>query len=250
MRRLLLALGALVLALVAVIGVEVVLLGRREFLPPDPGYEIDELLDPAARAGGDPIELAVLGDSTVAGVGSPTARESLAALVAQRVAERTGRPVHVVGFGVAGGRTASVLSDQLPDVEPGRFDVILVVAGANDATHRTAPGDLERDLRALIHEARARAPHLVLGSTPAFSGTPALPEPIRSFVHWYSGLLRASQRAVAGEAGVPLVDLAATAGPRFEGVPEAFSSDGFHPSPVGYGFWADALAPAVADVLD
>ena len=25
----------------------------------------------------------------------------------------------------------------------------------------------------------------------------------------------------------------------------ATSVDGFHPSPIGYGFWADALAPAV-----
>jgi lysophospholipase L1-like esterase len=28
-------------------------------------------------------------------------------------------------------------------------------------------------------------------------------------------------------------------------VPEATSSDGFHPSPIGYGFWADAIAPAI-----
>jgi lysophospholipase L1-like esterase len=48
---------------------------------------------------------------------------------------------------------------------------------------------------------------------------------------------------------VVFVDLAEQASPRFLGVPEATSPDGFHPSPVGYGFWADALAPAVVEAL-
>ncbi|MBA3586444.1 MAG: SGNH/GDSL hydrolase family protein, partial [Chloroflexi bacterium] len=38
--------------------------------------------------------------------------------------------------------------------------------------------------------------------------------------------------------------------PRFEGRPEATSSDGFHPSPIGYGFWADAIAPAVVAAFE
>jgi lysophospholipase L1-like esterase len=64
----------------------------------------------------------------------------------------------------------------------------------------------------------------------------------------YSGVLRAEQvAAVEAVPGARFVDLAAEASPRFLGVPEATSSDGFHPSPVGYGFWADALAPAVVD---
>jgi lysophospholipase L1-like esterase len=66
----------------------------------------------------------------------------------------------------------------------------------------------------------------------------------------YSGVLRGEQRAAAaGRRGVWFVDLAADASPRFEGVPDATSSDGFHPSPIGYGFWADAIAPAVVDAL-
>lgn len=37
----------------------------------------------------------------------------------------------------------------------------------------------------------------------------------------------------------------------FFGVPNAMSCDGFHPGPIGYGFWADALAADVAAaVLD
>jgi lysophospholipase L1-like esterase len=69
-------------------------------------------------------------------------------------------------------------------------------------------------------------------------------------VDLYSGMLRREQRtAAAGVSGVSFVDLAADASPRFAGVPEATSSDGFHPSPIGYGFWADAISPSVVAAL-
>jgi lysophospholipase L1-like esterase len=90
----------------------------------------------------------------------------------------------------------------------------------------------------------------VLAGTPRFHANPIIPEPLRTFVDRYSGLLRGQQRsAVEGVPGVRFVDLAAEASPRFIGVPEATSVDGFHPSPIGYGFWADALAPAVISGL-
>ena len=67
------------------------------------------MVQPVGRFDRPPVlELAVLGDSTVAGVGSPTEAETLAVLVAQRVADALGRPVHVVGHGVSGARTATV----------------------------------------------------------------------------------------------------------------------------------------------
>lgn len=240
------ALGAVVL----VFGFQLALLSRRAFLSPHVRFLVDELVTPAGGGSGEPIRLAVLGDSTVAGVGAPSADESLAGQVARRLAEASSRPVHVVGFGVSGARTASVRSEQLAQVESGRFDALLLVVGANDVTHATAPWNLGRDLAALLHASRERTPRVVLASTPAFAGTPALPEPIRSVAHAYSRVLRSTQRRAAAVAGVPLVDLATAAGPRFRGRPEAFSSDGFHPSPIGYGFWADALAPALIEALD
>lgn len=238
------ALGGMLGAGVGLIGTELYLLSRREFLPMDPGYVVDLVVPGPDGGRDDPLRLAVLGDSTVAGVGSPTEAESLPALIAGRVATASGRAVRVVGHGISGARTATV-GAQLALVD-GRVDAIVIVVGSNDATHATPWPQFRRDLEALLGEAAGRSDVVVLAGTPRFHANPIIPEPLRTLVDRYSGLLRGEQRAaVEAVAGTRFVDLAADASPRFIGVPDATSVDGFHPSPIGYGFWADALAPAV-----
>jgi lysophospholipase L1-like esterase len=120
--------------------------------------------------------------------------------------------------------------------------------GANDATHATPWPRLRTDAESMLRRAREHAPVVVLVGTPRFHANEIIPEPLRTMVDRYAGLLRGEQRAaVAAVDGARFVDLAAEASPRFLGRPEATSVDGFHPSPVGYGFWADAIAPAVVN---
>ncbi|MDQ3691472.1 MAG: SGNH/GDSL hydrolase family protein [Chloroflexota bacterium] len=247
MRRLVVVIGLAVVGFGALIGVELFLLSRREFLPSDPGYRVEARVEPATGAADAPaLRLAVLGDSTVAGVGSPTEAESLPVLIAQRVADRLGRPVQVKGFGVPGARSGTLTFDQLP-LEVGAFDVAVLVIGSNDATHATPWPEMRRQTVEMLEAATAEGARVILAGTPRFSGTEIIPEPLRTMVDRYSGILRGEQRsAVAEFPSVRFVDLAADASPRFEGRPDATSSDGFHPSPIGYGFWADAIAPAVA----
>jgi lysophospholipase L1-like esterase len=236
-----------VLALVAVLVVEVYLAVNAEYLPTDPGYTIETTVGPPA---GEPVDLVVLGDSTVAGVGSPTLAQSLPVLVAGRVAERLDRPVHVIGLGVPGARTATVLEDQVPLLRALKPDVVLIVIGSNDVTHVTAPWTLREQTPAMIEAAvEASGAPVVVGGIPQFRTVPALLEPLRWMVGRYANILREAQRGAVAAAGAPYVDIAALASPRFIGKPESMSSDGYHPSPLGYGFWADALAPAVADTL-
>ena len=207
------------------------------------------MVQPAGGSTPAPVlELAVLGDSTVAGVGSPTEAETLAVLVAQRVADALGRPVHVVGHGVAGARTATVRV-QLDAVADGT-DALLIVVGANDATHATSWLAFAEQTRELLGAAAAGVgDQCVLGSTPRFYGTEIIPQPLRFMVDVYAGVLRGEAASRGGgkhrtSPGRP----GGLVAPRFEGVPEATSRDGFHPSPIGYGFWADALAAELAVV--
>ena len=240
------AVGVL-LALVAVLAVEVYAAATAEYLPSDPGYVVEA----TTRAGaGPPLHLVVLGDSTVAGVGSTSEDESLAVLVAERVAARLGRAVHVVGLGVSGARTATVLSEQIPLLRQADPDVVLIVIGSNDVTHVTPAWRLDDQTKAMVAAAReaADAP-VVVGGIPQFRTVPALRQPLRWIAGRYANVLREVQRAAVADAGARFVDIAALASPRFLGKPESMSRDGFHPSPIGYGFWADALAPAVAEAL-
>ena len=233
----------------ALLATELKLLRRRQFLPMDPGYAVRSRVEPLGGATGSVVRLAVLGDSTVAGVGSPTERESLPVLIAQRVADAMRRPVDVIGHGVSGARVASALRDQLPLIA-GDVDAVVVVVGANDATHATPPWRFRRDIETLLRAARRHATVVVLGGTPRFHRNEIIPEPLRTLLDRYSTILRRAQMAaVRAVPGARFVDIAREASPRFAGVPEATSSDGFHPSPIGYGFWADAIAPAVTGGL-
>jgi len=223
-------------ALVGLLVVEAVVARRRDY-----PFEAYERVSHRAGGKGDPLRVAMLGDSTVAGVGAPTVEGTLPAQTAERVAAALGRPVVVDGFGVSGVRTGQVLGMQGEDLED--YDVVVVVIGSNDVTHLTPPWVLRRHTAALLD---GLPKPVVLGGIPLFGGATAMPRPLRDLVRLYAKVLRGVQIDVtAGRGGVTFVNIAVEASPRFRGVPDAMSTDGFHPAPTGYGFWADALAAGI-----
>lgn len=225
---------------------EVIVARGRTYLT-DVDFRVDRTVGPVRRAAA-PFELRVLGDSTAAGVGTDAAAESLPVLLAERVAQQLGRPVHVVGVGVSGARTVDVRRRQLPAIG-NDADALVIVVGSNDVIHVTPPWRLEARTRALLEDAAATRVPVVLGGIPRFAGVTAFPQPLRAVTDAYAAIQRERQReATSRIPDAVFVDIAALASPRFVGRPEAFSSDEFHPSTIGYGFWADALAPAVVAV--
>lgn len=249
-RRLALALAAgLPVAALSVLGAQIWLAANGDYLSGHPGYRVEATV---GRGDAPPVRLAVLGDSTAAGVGATSEARSLPVQVAVRVADATGRRVRVVGYGVSGARTDTVRRLQVPRLAGRRFDVVLVVAGANDVTHATPPWVLRRRTIALLDALARTHPDagLVLAGIPEFATVPAFAQPLRALAGAYADVLRGVQHDVArARDGVGYVDLAREAGPRFVGRPASMSPDGFHPAALGYGFWADALAPAVVDAL-
>lgn len=240
------------LAFVVLLGVEAAMTTRREFFA-TPDYTVEATLE---REGTPPqgpaVEMVMLGDSTVAGLGAERVEDSLAVQTAQRVSDATGRQVHVRGLGISGAVTADVRDDQIPRIE-GEVDVVVIVIGSNDVTHLTPPWSFDDLTESMLREAQRQAPGaaVVLGGIPLFGEARALDEPLRSVVEGYAGVLRGVQRTAAQSVrGAAFVDIAAEASPRFVGVEGAMSRDQFHPGAIGYGFWADALAPAVAEALE
>lgn len=233
-------------AVAALVLGEIVLARGRTYLVDVP-FTVDQTVG-IGDGDREPLELRLLGDSTAAGVGTDRAADALPTLVAERVASQLGRPVHVVGLGMSGVRTADVASAQLAPVRGA--DVVVIVIGSNDVIHATPPWRMRRRTAALLDAAAALDVPVVLGGIPRFSGVGALQQPLRAIVDGYAAVLRDVQQEVAAtRSDVRFVDIAELASPRFVGVPEAMSSDEFHPSTVGYGFWADALAPAVVDAV-
>ncbi|HJP72251.1 MAG TPA: SGNH/GDSL hydrolase family protein [Candidatus Limnocylindria bacterium] len=251
--------GTAIGAFAGLVAIQLMRLRRMEFLPGHPGFYINHVVRPAgAQAGGARLRLVVLGDSTTAGVGVDRPQDSLPFRLAHRIADQERRDVHVVSYGWAGARVADLVRQQLPRaLQPLRAsesepflpgaDVVAVVIGSNDATHRTTPGRFRADLRATLSGIRAAAPgaRVVLAGIPAFRGALRGVEPLIFLTDQYARLLRPIGRSEAARLGVAYADLASELPERLRGQTDIFSPDRFHPSAAGYAAWADVIADAL-----
>jgi lysophospholipase L1-like esterase len=271
MRRVLLRLlqlgsGALA-AFGVLVGIQVLRLRRVRLLPGHPGFWISHVVRPAADGdrGGGRLHMIVFGDSTTAGVGVDAAEASLPYRVAQLVADRRQREVRVLSYGWAGARVADLADDQVPrslraPADGGtsplrRADLVMVVAGANDATHRTRLTRFRHDLRAALDRIADAAPaaEVVVASVPRLRGALTHLEPLISLADAYGAPLRRIQRHEAERAGAAFADLARDVLPRLRGVVDpatAMSADGFHPGPPVYAAWAEVIAEALDEARE
>lgn len=220
---------------------------RLRYAASDPAvHRVDLLVHPAAPGGRDvaPVELAAFGDSGMAGVGVRDVAQTLPAQIARRVADELGRPVHVVGHGRYGARTADVLTGQVLEVT-GPVDVCVVMVGTNDVVRLTPWPRLARESDELLDALAGLGP-VVLSSLPEFRAMIAVPTVLRPVLAARAVMVRCvQQRAVRLRPDAVLVDVRRAVGRRFVGDAATMSADFFHPSALGYGLIADVLAPAV-----
>jgi lysophospholipase L1-like esterase len=253
-------LGAAAGAFAGLVAVQLMRMRRMEFLPGWPGFAINHIIMPSA---GEPtnaarLNIVVLGDSTTAGVGVSRPEDALPYLLARRVANAERRSVRVVSYGWAGARVADLPRQQVPrasaPIRPndrGPFlpdaDIVAVVIGSNDATHRTPPNRYRSDLRTTLEGIRRQAPNarIVLAGIPAFRGAlPAL-EPLIFLADQFGRLLRPISRAEAARIGAAYADLHSEVPGLIAGRRDVLSSDRFHPSAVGYDAWAEVIFQAL-----
>lgn len=245
MTRFLLALVAAAIALAAMIGLEILLALRREYLPTDPPLAIGGTFGAAS----DPeLTFVVLGDSTAAGLGAGHPDRAYATLLAKRLAAE-GRRVRLLAFGVSGARIHDVLRHQAPMAVEAKPDLVFVGIGANDVTHLTPLDEVRADASELVERLRASGAAVVIAGAPDMRAA-AWHEPLRSLAGWRGRAVAAAVEEGGREAGATTVPLAERTGPYFARDPEdAYGGDDFHPGPGGYRAWADAIYPELRPLL-
>jgi len=186
-----------------------------------------------AAEGGDLVYVAI-GDSTAQGIGASRPGLSYVGLIAEQVAEATGRVVHVVNLSVSGATTALAVRDQLPKFGRYRPDLVTVSIGANDIALWDA-ADFDRNIRTIF---AALPPHAIVADLPCFY----LPRNERKVAE-ANRMLRAAARDHHLRV-VPLHEHTRRQGLR--GILTEFARDMFHPNDAGYRVWAGAFRPAVA----
>ncbi|TVS13288.1 MAG: SGNH/GDSL hydrolase family protein [Wenzhouxiangella sp.] len=198
--------------------------------------------------GADPVlRVLAVGESPLAGVGLDEQSQGLAARLAERLSEATGRAVQW-RTAARGGLTAAALREKLvPGLAPEPADLILIGLGVNDSLALRSARRWQRDLEDLIKELHARtgpAPVLLAG-VPDMYHFPLLPSPLRLLLGSRSRLLdRAAARLAARREHTNYVSMALDARST-----ELFCEDGFHPNRDGHIQWAEQLTPAALQLL-
>ncbi|WP_209307714.1 SGNH/GDSL hydrolase family protein, partial [Geodermatophilus sp. DF01-2] len=200
------------------------------------------------RARGRPIVLAVLGDSTAAGLGVERAAQTPGVLLAAALAELAERPVRLVRLAVSGARSGQ-LEAQVDRALHERPDVALIMIGANDVTSRTAPAVSVRHLRDAVQRLTEAGTQVVVGTCPDLGTIRPIGQPLRLLARRWSRQLAAAQTIAVVEAGGRTVSLGSVLGPTFAEDSGLFSADEFHPSAAGYAAAAAVLLPSIADSL-
>ena len=230
-----------VVSIGAMVGVEVVLAMRRDYLPTAPAMQLGGAFGPEDAT---PLKLVVLGDSTAAGVGAPSPRDAYPSVLAERLAG-VDRRVTLAAFGISGARVADVLGEQVPRAEAENPDVVFVGIGANDTTHLTPLGDVRRNMREVVRRLRSSGARVVVAGAPDMRAS-AFYEPLRSLVGWRGCAVAGAIADAARSEGAYVVPLAEKTGPVFATDPDLYNSeDDFHPSAAGYRLWADAIYPVL-----
>ncbi len=200
---------------------------------------------------GEPIELAVLGDSGAAGLGCEAPEETPSVILATGLAAVSGRPVRLRNVSVVGSESSG-LEPQLDRllVDGYHPQAVVVVIGANDVTHRIRVSDAVRELTTCVERLRELGCEVVVGTCPDLGTLEPVAQPLRTVARHLSRQLAAAQTIAVVGAGGRTVSLGDVLGPEFAARPrEMFSADRFHPSAAGYARMASVLLPSLCAAL-
>lgn len=229
-----------------------VLVGEAKWARRVVGTPTAEVPDDSGRYGagpGEPLQLAVLGDSSARGLGVDAAHQTVGAIVATAVAALAGRPVELRNVSVSGAVSAD-LSEQLDGLADPPPQLTIIMVGANDITRRTPRAAAVRSLTDVVDRLREQGSDVVVGTCPDFGVVRPVAQPLRLVAQHWSRDLAAAQTVAVVEHGGRTVSLGDLLGPEFQATPSVmFSADQFHPSPAGYARVAAALLPSVLDAL-
>ncbi|MCD6252245.1 MAG: SGNH/GDSL hydrolase family protein [Psychrobacter sp.] len=211
------------------------------------------------------LNLMIVGDSAAAGVGSQTQQEALVGklipILAQQSDICTQFDELVWSLQATTGHTSFDILRRLyvlpPPSQP--VDVMVLSVGVNDTTSNVSVHKWQQQIKDIIAIAQRKfgVRELIFLSLPPMAQMPAIPAPLNNFVGAKASILdKVLQQECAANDSVTYM---ATDFPRMieehaNGEPidiaVMFASDGFHPSSLMYGYWAQQVAERIIQVLD
>ena len=211
------------------------------------------------------LNLMIVGDSAAAGVGSETQQE---ALVGNLIPILTQQPIIQTTFNTLNwslqattGHTSFDILRRLYVLPAPRqpIDVMVLSVGVNDTTSSVSVDKWQQQIENIITIVQRKfgVRELIFLSLPPMAQMPAIPAPLNNFVGAKASILdNTLQQVCAAHDGVTYMatDFARMIDEHSNGTPidirVMFASDGFHPSSLMYGYWAQQLVELIVELLD
>ena len=204
---------------------------------------------PGALAGNraSPLVYVAIGDSTGIGVGARNGGGYVDRLFARIEQKRSGSTL--INLCAAGATTADAVNKQIPRLADTRANLVTVCVGVNDLVRGGEEKQFAQSYETLVVKLKQSARLVVVANLPDLTSAPAMKEAggdsLRSQLERFNKVIE----EVARRHGVTMVDLYHLSGETIRSHPEFFSSDGLHPSDLGYSHWAEAMWAVVEQVI-
>ena len=211
------------------------------------------------------LNLMVVGDSAAAGVGSASQQE---ALVGKLIPILTQQPTINTQFeeliwslqATTGHTSFDILRRLYILPMPSQpVDVMVLSVGVNDTTSNVSIHKWQQQIEDIIAIAQRKfgVRELIFSSLPPMAQMPAIPTPLNNFVGAKASMLdTVLQKICADHDGVNYMatDFARMIEEHSNGTPidiaVMFASDGFHPSSLMYGYWAQQLSEQIVQAIE
>ena len=211
------------------------------------------------------LNLMIVGDSAAAGVGSETQQEALVGnlipiLTQQPIIQTTFNTLNWSLQATTGHTSFDILRRLYVLPAPSQaIDIMILSVGVNDTTSSVSVDKWQRQIEDIVAIAQRKfgVRELVFLSLPPMAQMPAIPAPLNNFVGAKASILdNTLQQVCTAHDGVTYMatDFARMIDEHSNGTPidirVMFASDGFHPSSLMYGYWAQQLAELIIQLLN
>ncbi len=227
--------------------------------------QLNDAIESLKEAHKRTLNLMVVGDSAAAGVGSETQQEALVGnlipVLTQQSAIQNQFDILNWSLQATTGHTSFDILRRLyvlpAPSQP--IDVMVLSVGVNDTTSKVSVDKWQQQIESIIAIAQRKfgVRELIFLSLPPMAQMPAIPAPLSNFVGAKASILDNTLQQVC--AAHDSVTYMATDFPRMiaehsNGSPidiaVMFASDGFHPSSLMYGYWAQQLSELIIELLN
>lgn len=193
---------------------------------------------------GAPLRYAVMGDSTAISQGSKY-EDGFAIATTNRLAESY--TVTMINTGVSGATTPEIQRDQLETVRQFRPDIVLLAAGANDATHFVRSPATEKAVQAIVSGLKAVNPEvrIIVTGSPAMDSVGRFPPGSKWLLRLRTERVNRVFEKLIQKNNLSFAPIADKTRSAFLADPTLTAADNFHPNARGYALWTPVINEAI-----